>query len=577
MAKKVKLSSREQAAKAKGGTLNYKTGKISVAPKVSSRAVASKAPVATGPAIGPLMPGQIRSNSGPAIGPLLPNQTRATTVPSKSSSSSRDLAAKAQQKKLNPASSVKAAEASGLLGTQSMVPAGDTIKGGGGGLLDKLKSKGMGIMSSIGQASFDRGAGIAGASGRRTQEELMNNRRTLSDNAFGIPTVNASVNPDLPSGVNRDDFESLFPQERDDMNPTSTGPNGEQYFNDFGPDDMSLQSKFLTAQKTNPVDQTRGNNPFGVPTANAAELNYTPDNYRQNKSEEKNYSSQYDLPEAPTQEEITQQQNELYGNIEQAPIDQAPPQVTRQVRGSGMFGTGKGVGNPAGGQDDPYIKELRKAYSSNGGEKWLRKQFEELIAALDPTYAQMQKEGTDALNAQLNNDNIKLASVMNANNTGDSEQRAQLMAQQQQGTQTALGNLLAKLAQNKAQDVSGYKSQMADKMGQYRSQQQSNQQRLMEQIQQYRQRQEDQAYKNASLAGRGNTPQKAGTLSYLGDDANGNPVYYNTTTGERTTEAGLKRKQSNPLEEAMAALLGQGGGGGQQVQYDENGRPYIEQ
>lgn len=201
------------------------------------------------------------------------------------------------------------------------------------------------------------------------------------------------------------------------------------------------------------------------------------------------------------QPDYSQQQNEMYDGG-QAPVDQASPRVTNQMRGSGLFGTGKGVGNPAG--DDQYIKELRKAYASNGGEKWLRQQFDELIKALDPTYAQMQTEGTNALNENLRNQNNQLASVMNAGNVGDSEQRAQMMAQQQSGTQTAIGALLAKLAQGKAQDVSGYKSQMAQGMSQLKEKNQTNQQRLMEQIQQY----QGQRGQQASGATRGAQPTK---------------------------------------------------------------------
>lgn len=454
------------------------------------------------------MTGQTRVGSTvQGAGPLLPGQTRDNSY---SGGSSRDMAAKAKASKssskpkaslVNPASSVQAAEASGLLGTMSMVPAQPTLKQGtGGGIFDRLKNKAvgsaMGMFGGLGEMYGNNGLTRA-----RGNEELGNDiakgSRFAYDNTLGVPTTNASVAPDMPSWANKDDFSSLFPDQRDDMNPTSTGPNGEQYFNNFGPDDMSLQSKFITSKSK----QARENNPiFGIPTANAAELNYTPANFSQSDNRnfssnndknysEKNYSSMYDVPQAPTQEEISQQNNEQYGNNDQAPFDQAPAKVTRQVRGSGLFGTGKGVGNPAGGNDDPYIKELRKAYASNGGEKWLRKQFEELIAALDPTYAQMQKEGTDALNQQLWNNNTQLASVMNANNTGDSEQRAQLMAGQQRDSQTALGNLLAKLAQNKAQDVSWYKAQQAEAMSKYSQNKQQDARTLLEKIQAYRDRQ----------------------------------------------------------------------------------------
>jgi t-SNARE complex subunit (syntaxin) len=80
---------------------------------------------------------------------------------------------------------------------------------------------------------------------------------------------------------------------------------------------------------------------------------------------------------------------------------------------------------------------------------------------------------------------------MNAGNVGDSEQRTQQLAGLQNNNTTALGNLLAKLAQGKASDVSNYRSQLQGKLSDAQQRNQSNQQRLMEAINSYRNQQEE--------------------------------------------------------------------------------------
>ena len=471
------MSSREMAAQKAGGKLNYKTGAI-VKPQLK---VATK-PKAVAPLVGagPLMTGQSRvSSEGPAIGPLLENQSRPSS--SKSTSSNRSQAAKAFDY-----STAKSTPNSGV-GGKSLAPLASpeisqgTIRQGSSSLLDRLKNKVRGVATdyfgSMGEMARNNGMR---AGNLPTEDQRASNRQTAWNATLGTPTAAAQDNDISALG------QYLQSSSQPDI-PTGYGDQGEIFFNNFGPEDMSLQSKFQASQRNEqpaqPFEQGFSN-PFSIPTAQASE----PDRFRGSQSRgdgnDPSWVPQYEAPTPPTQEEIMQQQNEDFGGGP-GPVDTAGPTVgNRSGRGSGAFGTGKGVMS-----DDPYIKELRKAYSSNGGEKWLRKQFEELIAALDPTYAQMQKEGTDALNSQLNEQNTKLASVMNAGNVGDSEQRAQLMAGQQRDTQTALGNLLAKLAQNKAGDVSQYRTQYAQERGKLADRDQSNQQRLMEQIQQYRNQQ----------------------------------------------------------------------------------------
>ena len=487
-----KLSSRELAVKAK------KKATLSMAPKVAKPAY--KAPVATGPAVGPLMTGQVRANSGPAVGPLLTGQTRNET-------STRDMAAKAQAKKSTPKNTGLSGGEGLTFGQPSGLDLNSAFKSGGLTTGTPQKSSGGGltgsmsdIMGSFGEASVNRGLGMASDNTFLTDAERGQNARNL----FGIGTAKAETS--FIDGQNQPTGESP-------TTPMTTSPWGE------AGDLISGEGRMTNDQYEQNMFsgggvKTNTKKPWTNPWGNV------------------DISGESSPVEQPmSQDEYSQYQNELNGGGP-GPVDTAGSTTgNRSGRGSGMFGTGKGVGSPA--NEDSYIKELRKAYSSNGGEKWLRKQFEELIAALDPTYAQMQKEGTDALNAQLNTDNTKLASVMNANNTGDSEQRAQMMAQQQQGTQTAIGALLAKLAQAKAGDVSQYKSSMAEKMGQLQERNQSNKQRLMEQIQQYRNRQEDQAYKNASLARKGGGKVSVGFKSFY-DPINKVTKYSYTDAGGNT-------------------------------------------
>lgn len=469
-------SSRELAAQKAGGKLNYKTGAV-VKPQLK---VATKPkPIAPLVGAGPLMTGQSRiSSQGPAIGPLLQNQSRPSSSSSKSSN--RSQAAKAfdySKAKSTPNSGLTGAGNTAFGGgaktnINAALSSGGLVRGGGakelpGGGKEGIFSRLFSALSGA-QAKKAQGDVLRGDPGAyNTPAQLAENRQQMQsavNYGLGVPGASAS-NGEFSDigGIQQADQPFDYSQAKSVMPDFS--PENEGYSPYSRPGDIeqatALDSVFLRGAKS--YDPFRGSQSRGDSSNDPSIPEYTP----------------------PTQEEITQAQNEQFGGGP-GPVDMAGSTTgNRSGRGSGMFGTGKGLQ----GNEDPYIKELRKAYSSNGGEKWLRKQFEELIAQLDPTYAALQKEGTDALNAQLNEQNTKLASVMNAGNVGDSEQRAQMMAQQQQGTQTALGNLLSKLALQKSQDVSGYRSKLNESLAANADKRQTNQQRLMEQIQQYRQQQ----------------------------------------------------------------------------------------
>lgn len=497
------LSKREVAAKASGGSLNYKTGKITVAPKAQPK-------IAPLLGAGPLQPGQTRvANSyggGSQLsgaGPLSPGQTR---VPDSyiGGTSQRDQAAKARQRQSTPKSSPSLqSTGNSLLGIPtaraasnepidynqaSLKPTGQVPKGAAGSIFNKgadwlRQSAPMGV-SSLLQALNQTGIDLSSLSG---VDELFGLKKDS-----GIAEYRTADNQYIADQQGMADFGQLRQQDptadANDYMQRRANQQEQRNSGNLAPwaDSSVPTARASTGDTGGNANGNNGNNNQNQGNNNQNQGNNFDPSFMGNGEGDAN--NPYYQDPIKVQNDYNQQQNEQ-NDGGPGPIDQPAPRVTNQVRGSGLFGTGKGVGNPAG-KDDSYIKELRKAYANNGGEKWLRQQFEELIKALDPTYAALQTEGTNALNENLRNQNNQLASVMNAGNVGDSEQRAQMMAQQNQGTQTAIGALLAKLAQGKASDVSGYRTQEATQMGQLRDRNQTNQQRLMEQIQQYRNQQQ---------------------------------------------------------------------------------------
>lgn len=338
---------------------------------------------------------------------------------------------------------------------------------------------------------------------------------------------------------------------------------GQQSMYDF--------SQTQATQPYSPANYTPASKNFSSiydsPTAPTAPTNYTPANknfssiYDQ-PTGQKNFSSIFDQPALPTQtEESVQSPNDM---VSPPPVDSPLPGTGMQRFGAGRFANGGGLpGNPA---EDNYIKELRKAYSGNDGIKELRKQFEELIKQLDPTYDALQKEGTDALAKNLNDSSNQLAAVMNAGNVGDSEQRTQQLGRLQGDNSTALGNLLAKLAQSKAGDVSNLRSQMQGEIGKTRQQQQQNQIRMAEAIQAYRQQQQDNAYRYASLSGRGGSgagSEKNDSFTQMGVGPDGTPIWYNNRTKQYVTDLPQgTQKAIDPIQQLLSQLGQNQGGAG---------------
>ena len=511
-----KLSAREAKARKLGGSLSYKTGKITVAPKVKPAPFkgAGFSGTKSMAELGGMTPGMLAYQSQQEKAYQNSPQAKQDTLSyrAKGKSAESDSSSLVAEKRRNASKAFESSKPS--IGSTVRKAAGVNTANASGNEIDfnKVGLQDMGRRGGAASTIFDKGAdflkgivpgGRLAASGLEAMGFDLSRSLGMDKNLLSEPTGMANY--------------------VDDSGQTLDVP-GQQSMYDIGQarqTDPFVDANQFVADRNAETNQ-RNNGVFGIPTAQASDTRGSSD---PSVDKEMNVGT----PEIDTQndpslaaemgmeQDYSQTQNNAYGGD---PITDKPGGTTRRPYGSGAFGTGKGVQS-----DDPYIKELRKAYSSNGGEKWLRKQFEELIASLDPTYAQMQKEGQDALQAQLLNNNNQLASVMNANNTGDSEQRAQLMAGQQRDSQTALGNLLAKLSQAKAGDVSQYKQQYAEKRGQLADRNQSNAQTLIEKIRSYQADQQDQAYKQQVLGQKGTkTPAKKNmSLTPISWGADGKP------------------------------------------------------
>jgi len=545
MAKRPKgMSSREMAASKAGGTLNYKTGKITVAPKLVAKPSGINSSGGSNGFIGPVMPATMYGPTAPGstVQPGYYNPVTKGATPI----TQREQASKAQSNKGNGGSSNGPSILSGLnniksgstsqglnigngMDTSSMSSLlskpgpTDTLRGGGGGIFDAILRKGSGLaneyLGSVTKATADRGTGMpsnilgantAEASGQLPGESFsdflnrINNPSSDGTGGLGRALQQSSV-ADIPTGAG--DNGTIFYNNNDKQN-TFTSDFATPGTNFSRP---GSELAYNQGQGQSPVDYGKiARDTLGIQSANASSGDTTNNGGNNNGDNNNNNTNPWgdnspmgngegdaNLPQYQNPNNLADYNTPVYDNNNPSQTSGNISTKRNNPIMSGYAGNGALVTNKA--NEDPYIKELRKAYASNGGEKWLRQQFDELIKSLDPTYAQMQTEGTNALNANLQNNSNQLASVMNAGNVGDSEQRTQQLAGLQNGNQTALGQLLAKLSTAKAGDVSQYKSQMAGKLGEYQQTNQTNQQKLMEAIRNHKNDLYDQQYKNASL------------------------------------------------------------------------------
>lgn len=252
----------------------------------------------------------------------------------------------------------------------------------------------------------------------------------------------------------------------------------------------------------------------------------------------------------------------------------APRQMAQNPGGSQgggvsqQYSQGATGGNTMDGYYNKQLKSQNKAFSAQ--EKAQKKALKELLKSIKSQYGTQQSTGLDQLNKSKQEDLLKLSGLFQfANQDPNSEQRIQYEQRANQDYAGQQGDFLAKLAAAQAQEESrarqGYQSQISDIAGQ-RNDARSKIEELIFNARQ-------QAQKGGGTKALSGTA--AGSVTYMGDNASGEPVYRNNQTGEMQVGTGLTRKSQDPYAQMIDSIMGQQQGG--QVQYDENGRPYIEQ
>jgi len=309
---------------------------------------------------------------------------------------------------------------------------------------------------------------------------------------------------------------------------------------------------------------------LGVQTAQASEMPMA--------STDMSFSPQTSFsPYASNQGETAQSVANRYQSMFGNPVGQNEQTNNGRIQNPGgsqgggvaqQFAQGTTGGDPMDNYYNSQLKTQNKGFSAQ--EKAQKKALNELLKSITSQYKTQQTTGIDQLAKSKQEDLLKLSGLFSfANQDPDSEQRIQYEQRANQDYAGQQGDFLAKLAAAQAQEESrarqGYQTQMSDIAGQ-RNDARSKIEELIFNARQ-------QAQKGAGTKALSGTA--AGSVTYMGDNASGEPVYRNNQTGEMQVGAGLTRKSQDPYAQMMASIMGQQQGG--QVQYDENGRPYIEQ
>ena len=182
------------------------------------------------------------------------------------------------------------------------------------------------------------------------------------------------------------------------------------------------------------------------------------------------------------------------------PKPQAQSFNTTGGSGSSLGVTGGATADPS---TDSYIKDLQKSTEGDFGAKDATKQIKDLIRSLDPEYDAYLKQAQSELDKSKTEDLNKLAGVFAGYNTADSEQRLQQQERVQGDYATQLTNLLAKLQLQKQKDVTGYKSQLSERLQNIAQAKSTAQQRVAELIQAAQDKAWDRNYKMKALSQRG--------------------------------------------------------------------------
>lgn len=310
---------------------------------------------------------------------------------------------------------------------------------------------------------------------------------------------------------------------------------------------------------------------LGVQTAQASEMPMASTDM--SFSPQMSGFSQYASNQGETAQGVANRYQSMFGN----PVGQNEQTNNGRVQNPGgsqgggvtqQFAQGTTGGDPMDSYYNSQLKGQDKAFSAQ--EKAQKKALKELLKSIKSQYGTQQSTGLDQLNKSKQEDLLKLSGLFQfANQDPNSEQRIQYEQRANQDYAGQQGDFLAKLAAAQAQEESrarqGYQGEMSSIAGQ-RNDARSKIEELIFSARQ-------QAQKGVGTKALSGTA--AGSVTYMGDNASGEPVYRNNQTGEMQVGTGLTRKSQDPYAQMMASIMGQQQGG--QVQYDENGRPYIEQ
>lgn len=301
----------------------------------------------------------------------------------------------------------------------------------------------------------------------------------------------------------------------------------------------------------NPMDTEENllNQLLGIPTAQAQEMPQSPFSFDQvtpmSAFQQSFANGGLTLDQGGTlPQEYTIPSNPVTNRGSNAP---APAQVNTQNPGGStnggvtqQYAQGATGGSPLEG----YYSQAQKGLKAQ--EKAQKKALNELLKSIRNQYKTQQESGLSELAKSKQQDLLKLSGLFSfANQDPNSEQRIQYETRLADDSARQQADFLAKLAAAQSQEESGarqgYQKEIAN-LADRRSQMQLELAKLLE----------DARQQQMNRSGKGVAAEKNDSLTYLGDDANGNPVYWNNRTKQQFVGSGLTRKSADPF----AALLG---------------------
>lgn len=382
------------------------------------------------------------------------------------------------------------------------------------------------------------------------------------------PRVTATQSPQIDYST----LLSLADTARVDESPASNGqPGTRRQFLGNGvlsngmASNGKLDSGFDGASfGVNPMDTEENllNQLLGINTAQAAEMPQTMESFGMTETPVSAFQQSFaqgglsgSNPFAQSPQRIQQQLNPT--NVPTAPTIRPTQQPTADV--TQQYAQGATGGSPLEG----YYNQAQKGLKSQ--EKAQKKALNELLKSIRNQYKTQQESGLSELAKSKQQDLLKLSGLFSfANQDPNSEQRIQYETRLADDNSRQQADFMAKLAAAQAQEESGARQNYQKELGSLADKRSNMQLELAKLLEDARQSQ-------LARSSKVSTP-KTGSFTQVGvNPQTGSPIYRNFTTGEQWEGTGMQDKY-----DPFAAWMGQQQGQSQ-IQYDENGRPYIEQ